>query len=286
MQSEPLAPSLVERVLDRFGFGTRPPSDRAGLSGLYAAWCRSVPFDNIQKRIALSQGAEGENDPLPGDDPAGFFETWLEEGTGGTCWAGNGALCELLVALGFDAQRGIATMLVASGLPPNHGTVTVSFGDDRFLVDASMLHVEPLWLRRDAITRVGDVQWGAEARIEEGSFVVRWRPLHADSLDCRIEAFGADPSEFSRWHAKTRAWSPFNFQLTARLHKEGGPLGVAFGEAAGISPESGRWQRPFEPEERMRFLIETLGVRESTAARLPSDEAMPPPPGAPTAEEW
>ena len=270
-------------MLERLGFGSRPAADGDGLARVYASWCRSVPFDNVQKRIALAEGVKG---PLPGDDPAEFFETWLAEGTGGTCWAGNGALCELLVALGFDARRGIATMLVAPGLPPNHGTVTVMVDDARFLVDASMLHVDPLPLRRDALTRVGAESWGAEARWDEGSFVIRWRPLHADVLDCRIDSLEAEASEFSRWHEKTRSWSPFNFQLTARVHRGEGPLGAAFGEAAGISPHQGRWQRPFEQDERVRLLVETLGVRESTAARLPPDDPMPPPPGAPTAEEW
>lgn len=281
--SGPLAPRLVERVLGRLGFGAHPAVDRDGLGRLYAAWCRSVPFDNVQKRIALAEGREGL---LPGDDPADFFETWLEAGTGGTCWAGNGALCELLLALGFDAQRGIATMLVAPGVPPNHGTVCVGLAEERLLVDASMLFVEPLSLEAEAVTRAGGDGWGAEAREDEGATLVRFHPLQSESLDCRIESFGAEASEFSRWHEKTRAWSPFNFQLSARLQKEAGPVGVAFGEVAGISPEAGRWQRPFESEERLQFLVETLGIRESTAARLPPDEPMPPPPGAPTAEEW
>lgn len=270
-------------MLERLGLGSRPAVDGGGLFRIYASWCHSVAFDNVQKRIAFAEGAKG---PLPGDVPAEFFETWLAEGTGGTCWAANGALCELLAALGFDAQRRVATMLVAPGLPPNHGTVTVTLGDTRFLVDASMLHVEPLPLRRDAVTRVGAESWGAEARWEEGSFVIRWRPLHVDSIDCRIASSCAEASEFSRWHEKTRSWSPFNYQLSARLHQVDGPLGAAFGEAAGIAPQQGRWQRPFEREERLRFLVEVLGVRESTAARLPPDDPMPPPPGAPTAEEW
>ncbi|MDH3686319.1 MAG: arylamine N-acetyltransferase [Myxococcales bacterium] len=281
--SDPLAPRLVERVLGRLGFGARPSVDRDGLERIYAAWCRSVPFDNVQKRIALVEGREG---PLPGDDPADFFETWLDAGTGGTCWSGNGALCELLLALGFEAQRGIATMLVAPGVPPNHGTVCVDLDAERLLVDASMLFVEPLLLEPGAVTRAGADAWGAEARQEEGATLIRFHPLQSGPLDCRIESFGAEASEFSRCHEKTRSWSPFNFQLSARIQREDGPIGVAFGEVAGISSAEGRWQRPFEPGERKRFLVETLGIRESTAERLPPDEAMPPPPGAPTAEEW
>ena len=283
MSETPLEPGLIERSLEALGFGERPEPDLAGLSEIYAAWCRHVPFDNVQKRIHLSEQSKL---PLPGDTPSEFLETWLAEGTGGTCWAGNGALCELLAALDFRADRGIATMLVAPGLPPNHGTVSVSFGSERFLVDASMLHGEPLALREDALTRAGDAHWGAEARWDDGSFVIRWHPLHMDSLDCRIESLAGSESEFRRRHEETRGWSPFNYQLSARLQQEEGPVGAAFGELAGISSGTGRWARPFEPNERTRFLVERLGIREATAVKLPRDAPMPPPPGAPTAEEW
>jgi N-hydroxyarylamine O-acetyltransferase len=283
VQQGHLDPGLVERVLGRLGLLERPEPDLGGLTEVYASWCRGVPFDNVQKRI---HRAEGNDRPLPGDAPADFLETWLAEGTGGTCWAGNGALCGLLTALGFPAERGVATMLVAPGLPPNHGTVSVAFGDMRFLVDASMLHDEPLALRADAETRAGGAEWGAEARFEDGSFVIRWRPLYMESLDCRIESLSGTESEFTRRHEETRAWSPFNYQLSARLQRQEGPIGAAFGRRAGISAGAGLWSRPFEPEERTRFLVEELGIRESTAVRLPPDEPMPPPPGAPTAEEW
>ena len=283
MRSGPLDPALVERVLEKLGLAAPPGADLAGLTALYGAWCRAVPFDNVQKRIAL---AAGSLDPLPGDDAADFFERWLGEGTGGTCWAGNGALCELLLALGFPARRGLATMLVAPGLPPNHGTVTVGFDEERYLVDASILHEEPLRLARDATTRVGPDAWATEARFEDAAFVIRWRPLHLDELDCRIDVLQVEEAEFSKQHEATRAWSPFNYQLSARIQRETGPVGAALGEAAGITRERGRWQRPFGSEERLRFLVEVLGIREATAARLPADEALPPPPGAPTAEEW
>ena len=57
-----LPASLIDRVLERLGFGTPPAIDLDGLSGLYAAWCARVPFDNVRKIIALRTGAADRND--------------------------------------------------------------------------------------------------------------------------------------------------------------------------------------------------------------------------------
>jgi N-hydroxyarylamine O-acetyltransferase len=40
-------------------------------------------------------------------------------------------------------------MMVAPNLPPNHGTALVDLPDGRYVVDASILHVEPLPLLTD-----------------------------------------------------------------------------------------------------------------------------------------
>lgn len=45
-------------------------NDSSQSEALYAAWCRSVPFDNTRKLIALRAGDPG---PLPGDSPRGFL---------------------------------------------------------------------------------------------------------------------------------------------------------------------------------------------------------------------
>src|SRR5580692_149390 len=117
-----LPQAMIDRVLERLELTGRPEPTLAGLSAVYCAWCRHVPFDNIRKLIHVRRGDPGV---LPGDDAGDFFHGWLRYGAGGTCWAGNGALSVLLVALGFAARRAVATMLVAPNLPPNHGSVTV-----------------------------------------------------------------------------------------------------------------------------------------------------------------
>jgi len=266
---------LVERVLAGLGFTAAPTPDLAGLSALYAAWSQRVPFDNVWKRIHLAEGLPG---PLPGDDPAGFFERWLADGTGATCWAANGALCALLSSLGFRARRGVGTMLVAPDLPPNHGTVSVALDGERHLVDASMLFATPLRVRAGEPAGVAHPAWGVALRFEAGRPLVRWRPLHLDGLDCRIDSLESSAEEFRQYHEATRPWSPFNFSLYARLNRGAGVVGAAFGQIAEISPDGVRSVRPCTREERTRHLVETLGIREAVAARLPPDEPLPPPP--------
>lgn len=110
---EGISETLSERVLAALGFASRPAANRAGLAALQAAWCQGVPFDNTRKRIALRLN---DHWPLPGDSPADFLESWLEDGAGGTCWAMPGAGTAILAACGFRAQRRIATTRVAPDL--------------------------------------------------------------------------------------------------------------------------------------------------------------------------
>lgn len=185
-----LEPALVERVLERLGLPTTPEPDLPGLATLYRAWCRRVPFDNVWKRIHLAEGLAG---PLPGDALEDFFATWLRHATGGTCWAGNGTLAALLTALGFATERVLSTMRVAPDLPPNHGSVCVTIDGARHLVDASMLFDEPLPLVPGATTRIDHPAWGVTCRPEGERWAVGWRPLHAESLECGLDALGATP---------------------------------------------------------------------------------------------
>lgn len=270
---------LVERVLERLGFAKPPAPDASGLAALYGAWCAGVPFDNVRKRLHVAA-----KDParLPGDDPPEFFAAWLAYGTGGTCWAGNGALCELLVALGFDAERGVATMMALPDLPPNHGTVYVTLDGRRFGVDASILFGEPLALLEvdGETSAIGHPAWGVRARRERGVTYVRWQALHRPDLDCRLEPIPTDAADYRKRHEATRAWSPFNYSISARLNRDGGVVGLALGQRGEITPSGQLLVRPFEPGERTRFLVETMGIAESLAAALPPDEPLPSPPFA------
>ena len=69
--SSGLSDNLLARVLGRLGFSNSPSVDINGLRALYAAWCRSVPFDNVSKMLALREPGGGA---LPGGHAEEFFE--------------------------------------------------------------------------------------------------------------------------------------------------------------------------------------------------------------------
>ncbi len=273
-----LPPALVERVLAKLGLASRPAADRAGLAGLYAAWVRSVPFDNTRKLIALRAGRPG---PLPGDSSRDFLEGWLVDGAGGTCWAMHGAFTEILRACGFRAERGIATMLVAPDLPPNHGTTSARIDGQNLLVDACIQHGEPLLLDPRLETGIHHPAHGVHVRPDAGKWILRWRsPFAPGSMDCRIDSLTSDAAEFRAYHESTRGWSPFNYQLFARVHRNGGVLLAVRGERVVIDEKGKESRSPLAGEDRLRFLVEELGLEESFARTVPQDVEMPPPPGS------
>jgi N-hydroxyarylamine O-acetyltransferase len=250
-----------------------------GLREVYGAWCQHVPFDNVRKLIHIRSG---DGHPLPGSNPEDFLRAWLKYGTGGTCWSGAGALHALLRSLGFDATRGIGTMIAAPDLPPNHGSVLVTFDTDPYLVDSSILHGEPLALQTDAETRIEHSAWGVCATRKEGLWHVWWRPLHkVDGFECRFEHFNGTAGEFEARHEQTRGWSPFNFELSARLNRNDEVIGVAFGKAVSIHRDGSVTQTPITHPQRRQLLIEQLGISEEIVRLLPEDIPTPHPPKKP-----
>ena len=277
-----LPPALQEQVLLRLGFAQRPEPTLAGLRTLYAAWGRSIPFDNVRKLIQVRSGGTG---PLPGYTPVNFFTAWLRYGTGGTCWSNAGAMHALLASLGFHTVRGVATMLAAPDLPPNHGTTRVSFGPEHYLVDGSMLHGEPLRLDEQTETATEHPAWGVRCGRRDGHWFIAWRPLHkVDGFACRLERFGASQAEYQDSYEQTRGWSPFNYEVSARRNLGEEVVGVGFGHAVTLHADGSVSRTPIERAERDRVLIESVGLSEEIVAQLPADEPTPPPPGSKTAE--
>lgn len=265
------------------GFHAAPDATLDGLTSLYRQWCQRVPFDNVRKLIHVGEGAPG---PLPGDDPIEFFEAWLKWGTGGTCWAGSGALFTLLRSLGFETTHGIGTMLVLPDLPPNHGTVVVYLDGTRYLVDTSMLHGEPLLLHEEQPTAIDHPAWGVRCRRESGHWHVNWRALHVlGGFDCRINTLDAPDERHAAQHEQTRGWSPFNFELSARLNHPDRVVGAGFGKRVEIAGDGSATSTPLDAESRRRLLVDDLRMSEEIVDRLPPDRATPPPPGSMTARQ-
>lgn len=277
-----LSTTLVNRVLSKLEIDP-PTPDLAGLGSIYYAWCRKVPFDNSLKMIDVRNTTHG---PLAGSKPDTFFENWLRFGSGGTCWSGNGGFYALLSALGFDASRGVATMLVAPDLPPNHGTVVVKIHNARYLVDASILHSEPLLLdeANPPDTRAHGQAWGVRLRREGKHFKLNWLPLHmAEGLDCRIDYTPATLEDFEQRYESTRAWSPFNYELYLRLIKGDNVVGIAQGQRIEINAQGEFHVTQLNAADRLSVLVEELGIHKDLAERIPADSPTPPPPGSNTA---
>lgn len=268
---------LLERVLAKLGFPGIPDPDRDTLDALYAAWCRRVPFDNVRKLIHVRRG---DTTPLPGTDAVDFFEAWLRWSTGGTCWSGAGACQALLSAIGFSAERGIATMLVAPDLPPNHGTVRVNLQGDLFLLDCSILHGRPLPLIDEEPSAIEHPAWGVRCTWRNGKAYIRWQPLHkVDGFECRLERFGAAAQEYEESYERTRRWSPFNYEVTARRNVGSEVRGIGFGHSVVLRDDGGVDREPVATAERNRVLIEDLGIAEEIVVQIPDDTPTPPPPG-------
>ena len=276
-----LPPGVVDAVLLGLGLEGGVRADRAGLEQLYAAWCERIPFDNVLKRLHLAERWPGR---LPGSSPADFFRDWMEYRTGGTCWAGNGALFALCQALGFEAERAVATMMSSpDAVGPNHGTVIVHLDGARHAVDASILSGAPLRLPEPIEGDESGADDGAatmpRAVLRDGRPVILWRtPTAPHGFVCRIDRTGVGDEEWDALHQRTAAWSPFNVALSVRVHRGERAVGYSAGRRFEI-PATGApsYDESIDPRA---FLVDELRMDPLVVDRLPPDTALPPrPPG-------
>jgi N-hydroxyarylamine O-acetyltransferase len=267
-----LPPGVVDAVLLGLGLEGEVPADRGGLERLYGAWCERVPFDNVLKMLCISERWPG---PLPGSCGVDFFRDWMEYRTGGTCWAGNGALFELCRTLGFQVERGVATMMsTPDAAGPNHGTVIVALEEGRFVVDASILSGRPLELPGAEAGSAGER--GADPAlslprvvIRAGGLAILWRTMgDPHGFVCRLDRTGVSDAEWEALHQRTAAWSPFNTSLSVRIQRAGRALGFSGGQRFEIE-ESGALRT--EETDRARFLVEELSMDPLVVDRLPPD---------------
>jgi hypothetical protein len=108
--------------------------------------------------------------------------------------------------------------------------------------------------------------------------------LHkVDGLECRLEAFGLSGGDYQERYEQTRGWSPFNFELYARLNKNDRVIGIAFGKAIVLPSDGSAQSRPISGAERQQLLIEEIGLSEEIVSQLPADQPTPPPPGSKSA---
>jgi len=259
-----------DRVLTRLGIAAPAPTIE-GLRTVYGAWCRHVSFDNVQKRISIVE----QHDHLAGGEPEEFFENFLVHGTGGTCWPTSAGLAALLESLGFRIRRLVAAMNYERiGIRRGHSSTVAEIDGRDWLVDSSMLTVEPFELRRGERTERANPVHAIAAEPHEGRWIIRWVRHDGETMPCMILEEGVPPERFSTSYESTRPGrTPFNTALIARRSlPDGGTLDVRGDTLTRVSPSGVRAAGPLK--ERTRLLVEEFGYSSEIVARLPPDEIL------------
>jgi N-hydroxyarylamine O-acetyltransferase len=252
-----LSPALRDRVLDRLGLASSPAADLGGLRALYGAWCAGVPFDNVRKMIALFSG---DRQPLPGSDATDFFEHWLADGCGGTCWPTSNALFELVTAVGFPARRVVGSMRDIGIV--NHASIKVALDGRDWLIDSSMLTNDPLPLTDVAFVN-RDPVFAVEIEPAGDSHVIWFDvPPHAEYYPCRLIAGDSTRTVASDAYERSRTGSAFNQALYAR-HNRPGAMIVLRGRTRFVKTAAGVEQRELSGDEIVSSLQREIGISES-----------------------
>jgi N-hydroxyarylamine O-acetyltransferase len=255
-----LPAALRDAVLDRLGFAHPPKADLEGLCVIYRSWCERVPFDNVGKVIALRTDA-----PLRAIHAIAFFETWLAEGIGATCWPSSNALYTLLRSLEFDARRVAAHMQDAGRF--NHGTVIVNVDGREWLADSSLLTAIPLPLTRETFV-APDAVFNSEVEFEGDTHVVwtHW-PTNSAYLPCRVFRDAVTHAYYMERYEATRDRSPFNQRLFARRNRDGEMLVLLGNERFTKSSARGIESRTLSGDELLESLRREFGMAESILER-------------------
>ena len=258
-ESQLLDTALLDRVLAALGFSAPPEISLGGLSALYRAWCRHVPFDNVRKLIALRAEEAG---PLPGIDAGDFLEHWLTDGTGGTCWPSSNALFEIARSLGFDARRIIGSMRDL-GIP-NHASVEVRIDGHSWLIDSSLLFNSPVPLGQDVFRRTDDPIFPIEVEpVDDGGHLL-WidLPPNPAYMPCRLYDGAVTHTLYLESYERSRERSPFNQRLYARRNKPN-ELVMLMDNTKYSKTPGGLRSQVLNASDIIRSLREDIGISES-----------------------
>jgi N-hydroxyarylamine O-acetyltransferase len=127
--------------------------------------------------------------------------------------------------------------------------------------------------------------WGVHCTKRDGTWYIRWRPVHQlGGLDCRLQYLHVSRETFRERHEQSRAWSPFNYELYARAIRGETMVGVAHGQRVAFDGAGGVSHTPLGGDDRLRVFVDELGMKDEIVHRLPLDTPTPPPPGSRTAQ--
>lgn len=274
-------PTLCKQILRRLGLSSAPSAGLEGLCTVYRAWCSEVPFENTRKMAALRRSTGA---PLPGGDARDFFESWLESGTGGTCWPTSNALYGLLVSLGFEARRSAGCMRDLGIV--NHGTVVVTVRGRAWLADSSLLSNVPLPLDGSVFIH-DDPIFRAEVE-RDGSTYVVWShtPPNSQALPCRLSMDVVSHTFYLARYEESRQRSAFNQRLYARRNRSN-EMVILFGNTRYAKTAEGVESRVLSPKELCAALETDIGLSAAvidewkSAGCLEDSFALPPGPKPP-----
>ena len=256
-----LSPELRAAVVRRLGLTASLPLDIHGLRTLYAAWCSTVPFDNVRKLVALRTGDDG---PLPGSDATDFLEHWLAHGTGGTCWSSSNALFEVVISYGFDARR-VAGSMRDLGVP-GHGSVKVRIDGSDWLVDSSMLLMYPIPLP-ETLHVDRHPLFGVEVEPVDGTHLVWFdTPPYDEYFPCRLLVDPVDHAFYLERYEISRTRGPFNHHLSVRYNRDGART-VLQGHTRHRRTANGLHSDELSPDELCRVLRDDVGMSSEMVRR-------------------
>jgi N-hydroxyarylamine O-acetyltransferase len=266
-----LPPFLVDRLLKSLSLAPSCPVSRESLADVYRAWCRGIPFDNVLRRIQIS---EGDWQSLRGSDPVEFAQGHVDHGIGGLCAPASGALAALLRALGFEAQTVLATIAENKGSDPDHATVVVKVEDEAFLLDTVILCERPLPLDMEGVFRIDDALHPIVLRRDGEGWLVNYAsamtraPASCAVLDRPVNDRGR--TALYRLTQGSPVFRRFNSALYARTNEPDAVV-VVYRTSHVIVRKGRKIERQIDPDERRRLLVERFGMSPEIVARLPED---------------
>jgi N-hydroxyarylamine O-acetyltransferase len=262
-----LSPQELGSLLDRLEPREFVAASKEGLVEVYRAWCRSVPTDNVLRRI--SPPSEGRG---PGEcQPSRFVADFLEHGVGGCGTSAAAALEAALRGLGY-VTRAVVVAAVGSGGPrPHHAAVSVSVDTADFLLDTVIRCEAPIPLvPRGSVSIAHHLH---PIRVERGEG--GWRVSHRDRttmtlahsyvLDTRV-----GPEARRALHRGVRRGpAAGGFDPGLQIHRNGpGSVLALSGDRSVVIDGRGRGERRIGPGERRRLLVERFGLSAEIAGRM------------------